>query len=73
MVALEKKIGGSEADTEAAVCAECQGAGTFRHWSDVAYFEDRRVCANCDAGRAVELRIADILRSAQLEQRLFRR
>jgi hypothetical protein len=70
MVAVEKTIASKDSDAEASVCPECRGAGTVGHWSDVAYFEDRRVCTNCEAGRAVDSRIADIVRRAQLEQRL---
>ena len=73
MVAVETKIAGKDSDAEAAECPECRGAGTISHWSDVAYFEDRRVCTSCDAGSAVESRITDIVRRAQLEQRLLPR
>ena len=71
MVALEKTI--ASKDSEAGVCPECHGAGTVANWSDVAYFEDRRVCTNCEAGRAVDSRIADVVRRAQLKQRLSSR
>jgi RNA polymerase subunit RPABC4/transcription elongation factor Spt4 len=69
MVAEKKTIANGEAST----CPDCHDAGTIRHWSDVSYFEDRRVCPSCEAGRAVESRIADILRRAQLVQRLSNR
>jgi len=70
MVALEKTIAGRDSDADSGVCSECRGIGTVSRWSDVAYFEDRRVCASCEAGRAVDSRIADIVRRAHLEQRL---
>jgi hypothetical protein len=70
MVAVEKTISNKDSDAGASVCPECRGTGTVLHLSDVAHFEDRRLCANCDAGRTVDSRIADIVRRAQLEQRL---
>lgn len=71
MVAAEKSLGAFE--EEAAVCRECGGAGTVSRWSEVAYFEDRRACTRCEAGRKVDSRIADIIKRAQLEDRLSRR
>jgi len=73
MVAVEKTIAGKDSDDDAGVCSECRGTGTVSRWSDVAYFEDRRVCANCEAGRALGSRIADIVRRAHLEQGLSSR
>jgi hypothetical protein len=73
MVAVEKTIASKDSDSETGVCPECRGTGTVGHWSDVAYFEDRRVCTNCEAGRAVDSKIADIVRRAKLEQRLSSR
>lgn len=70
MVAVEKTIVDRDSDADGEMCCECRGVGTVSRWSDVAYFEDRRVCARCEAGRAVDSRIADIVRRAHLEQRL---
>lgn len=70
MVALEKTISSKDSDAGARVCPECRDTGTVSHWSDVAYFEDRRVCTHCEAGRAMDSKLADIVRRAQLEQRL---
>jgi len=70
MVALEKTIASKDSDAEARVCAECRDTGTVSHLSDVAYFEDRRVCTSCEAGRVLDSKIADLVRRAQLEQRL---
>lgn len=68
MVAVEKTI--ASKDSDATVCPECRDTGTVSHWSDVAQFEDRRLCINCEAGRKVESKIADIIKRSQLEQRL---
>ncbi len=68
MVAREKTI-----IIEADVCSNCEGTGTIRHWSEVAYFEDLRTCPQCDEGRRIDSKIADILRRAQLEEQLSRR
>jgi len=73
MVALQRIIAAKNSDAAGADCHECLGAGTISHWSDVAFFEDRRVCTKCDAGCAVESRISDIVRRAQLEGRLLPR
>jgi DnaJ-class molecular chaperone len=70
MVAVEKTIANNDSDADPSVCPECRGTGTVSNWSDVAYFEDRRVCGNCEAGQAVDSRIGDLVRRAQLEQRL---
>lgn len=70
MVAVENTIAGKDSDADAGVCSACAGIGTVSRWSDVAYFEDRRVCVSCEAGRAVDSRIADLVRRAHLEQQL---
>jgi DnaJ-class molecular chaperone len=70
MVAAEKTIGTSE---EAAVCSECHGSGMVAHWNEVAYFEDRRACTRCEAGRKVDSEIAEIVKRARIEERLSRR
>jgi len=73
MVAAEKIINRDAAETDAAGCSECGGTGTVRHWNEVAHFEDRRPCARCETGRKVYSRIMDIVRRAQLEERLANR
>jgi len=42
-------------------------------WSEIAYFEDRRPCPICEAGFKVDSKIRDILKKAQLEERLSSR
>ena len=69
MVAVEKTIAAQTLDEET-LCPECLGTGTISHWSEIAYFEDRRSCARCDAGGRVATRIADIVKRARLEDRL---
>jgi DnaJ-class molecular chaperone len=73
MVALKQKVRSETLEAEAAVCGECGGTGTVSHWNEVAFFEDRRICARCEAGRALESKIGDIVRRAQLEERLAKR
>jgi len=70
MVAAEKTLTTFE---EAALCSECNGGGTLSYWNEVAYFEDRRACTRCEAGRKVDSTLADIVKSAQLEEQLSRR
>ena len=69
MVAVKEQII-SEAN-EGTVCSQCGGTGVIAHWSEVSYFEDRRVCC-CEAGRLVDAKIAEIIKRAQAEERPFR-
>lgn len=71
MVAAGKTIT-SEAPEEEAICPHCFGTGMVSHWSEIAYFEDRRACSRCEAGGRVDTKIADIVRLARLEDRLSR-
>jgi hypothetical protein len=73
MVAAEKTLTSEASEIDARLCSECGGSGTVRHWNEVAYFEDRRPCTCCDAGRKVGSKITDIVRRAQLEERLANR
>lgn len=70
MVAAEKTIPTETTDEEATVCGECFGTGVVSYWNEIAYFEDRRACARCEAGRRVDTKIADIVKRARLEERL---
>lgn len=70
MVAAEETIRSKALEEEAGVCSECLGTGMVSRWSEIAYFEDRRSCARCEAGCRVDSKIADIVRRAQLEERL---
>ncbi len=69
MAAAEKTIT-FETDDQAASCASCLGTGMVSYWSEIAYFEDRRACARCEAGERVDTKIADIVKRARLEDRL---
>ncbi len=72
MVAAKRTI--TEAvEEEIKLCRECRGIGTVSVWSEIAFFEDRRPCMRCEAGGRVESKIADIVKRAQLEERLSRR
>jgi DnaJ-class molecular chaperone len=73
MVALKQRAGSEALEAEPNVCCECGGTGTVSQWNEVAYFDDRRICTKCDAGRAIESKIGDIVRRAQLEERLAKR
>lgn len=70
MVAVEKTL--QRQAEEAEECPDCHGDGTVRYWNEVAYFEDRRACPRCEAGGKVGAKIADLVRRAQLEERLSR-
>jgi hypothetical protein len=73
MAAAEKPIRAEILEEEAAVCRECLGTGIVSRWSEIAYFEDRRPCARCEAGSRVDSKMSDIVKRAQLEERLSRR
>jgi DnaJ-class molecular chaperone len=53
-------------------CPECNGTGAVTYWNEVEYFEDRRSCQRCGAGRALDARIAEIIARARLQEPLAR-
>ena len=71
MVAVKRTIS-TETPEEVTSCRECLGTGMVSHWSEIAYFEDRRACALCDAGSVIDSNIADMVKRAQVEERLSR-
>jgi len=71
--AAEKPIPAKILEEETVVCRECLGTGIVSGWSEIAYFEDRRPCTRCEAGFRVDSKIADMVKRAQLEERLSRR
>jgi len=73
MVAAEKTLIARTLKDDVKGCRQCLGTGTVSLWSEIAYFEDRRACQRCDAGRRVDSKISDILNRAQLEDRLSRK
>jgi len=73
MVAAEEPTRSEALEEGVPVCSECLGAGTVSRSSEVAYFEELRACDRCEAGRRVDSKISDIVRRAQLEERLARR
>jgi hypothetical protein len=73
MVAAEEPLRSDVLEEDAPVCGECLGTGTVFRASEIAYFEERRACSRCEVGRRIESKIADIVRRAQLEERLARR
>ena len=73
MAAAGKPIRAEILEEEATVCRECLGTGIVSRWSEIAYFEDRGPCARCGAGCRVDSKIADIVKRAQLGERLSRR
>ena len=73
MVAAEKTISTETPDDEATVCRACFGTGLISHWSEIAYFEDRRACPRCAAGSRIDEKIADIVKRARLEGRFSER
>jgi hypothetical protein len=53
-------------------CPECRGTGTVTHWTEVAYFDDRRSCTRCPAGRDLDARIGEII-ARSMRQEIVRR
>ncbi|HYP29253.1 MAG TPA: hypothetical protein VE262_21260 [Blastocatellia bacterium] len=50
---------------ESMTCLECHGTGIVYHWSEFAFFDDRRYCNVCDAGRLVEKTVSEIIKQAE--------
>ena len=50
---------------EAMICLECHGTGIVYHWSEFAFFDDRRYCRLCDAGRLIEKNVSEIIKQAE--------
>jgi len=73
MVAVKTTLKAASASLQGESCPECQGNGTIRYSNEVSYFEDLRSCPRCEAGRSLELRIAEIIDRAQAEERFPRR
>lgn len=73
MVAVKTTLKAASAGIGVEICPDCQGNGTIRYSNEVSYFEDLRSCSRCDAGRAVEMRIGEIIARAQAEERFPRR
>ncbi len=71
MVAVKTTLRAASLQNEP--CPECQGGGTIRYSNEVSYFDDLRSCSRCEAGRAVEMRIAEIVARAESEERFPRR
>jgi hypothetical protein len=53
-------------------CSACKGTGIIAQWSEFSCFEDRQICRRCDSGLAVDAKIAEIIKRAQMEKRPFR-
>ena len=75
MVAVERTIrpGTTKAEQCSNTCSECDGTGIVNYWNEITFFEDRRICPECDAGRKAEAKMADILDRAAREVRFVRR
>jgi hypothetical protein len=71
MVAVKTTLRAASLQNEA--CPDCQGLGTIRYSNEVSYFDDLRSCGRCETGRAVEMRIAEIVARAETEERFPRR
>ena len=71
MVAVRKSIEGK--DRTEYQCMQCQGTGIVSYWSEFSYFEDRRSCNVCQAGRLIESKIADTIARVQTEEKALRR
>jgi len=73
MAVAERTIHIGNLTKDTSICRQCLGSGLVSIWSEIAYFEDRRPCPTCEAGGKVDSKIRDILKKAQLEERLSRR
>ena len=75
MVAVERTIipGTGKPELSPGACRECDGTGIVNYWNEISFFEDRRVCPECEAGRKADAKMADILDRAAREVRFVRR
>ena len=75
MVAVERTIrpGTTRAEQIASACKGCNGTGIVSYWNEISFFEDRRICHECEAGRMADAKMADILDRATREVRFVRR
>jgi hypothetical protein len=75
MVAVERTIrpGVTKSQHKAGLCRACGGSGIVIYWNEISFFEDRRVCSECEAGRKTDAKMAEILDKAMREIRFVRR
>jgi len=75
MVAVERTIipGTAKPEQSAGACQGCNGTGIVNYWNEISFFEDRRICSECEAGRKADAKMADILDRATREVRFIRR
>jgi hypothetical protein len=57
---------------DALICEECRGTGIVAHRSEFSFFEDRQICAHCEAGLKLWSRIAAVISRASIEDRGWR-
>jgi hypothetical protein len=75
MVAVERIIRPRTAETEASGvdCPGCKGTGLVSYWNEISFFEDRRICAECEAGREADAKMGEIIDRAMRKERVIRR
>lgn len=75
MVAAERIIRSRTAGAESGGvdCPGCKGTGLVSYWNEISFFEDRRICTECEAGREADAKMAEILDRAMRKERLIRR
>ena len=54
-------------------CPACKGTGLVCYWNEISFFEDRRICTECDAGQQADAKMAEIIDRAMRQQRIVRR
>lgn len=73
MVAVRRTIIRDNNGASGNTCPECKGTGLVSYWNEISFFEDRRVCTECEAGRKAEAKMAEIIDRAIKQERLVRR
>jgi Zn ribbon nucleic-acid-binding protein len=74
MVAVERIIRPGTTVIEAsAVCPVCRGTGLVSYWNEISFFEDRRICTECDAGQKADAKMGEIIDRAMRQERIVRR
>ena len=73
MAAVERIIRKGISLTDAEACPVCRGAGLVSYWNEISFFEDRRICTECDAGHKAAAKMAEIIDRTMRQQRVVRR
>jgi hypothetical protein len=73
MAAVERIIRARTTETGCEGCPRCRSTGLISYWSEISFFEDRRICTECEEGQKADAKIAEIIDRAMRKERIVRR